>query len=627
MCIGQLIRLFVTIILALALPSTRAVAQGACIEDPREVKLGGDGGSVRLKSYLCRTGTGSEAAQVRVEMHKFSEIASSLLVTNGQAKFLARAIGKPTVLENDVSKAYAALLKQFGETADWPQYCAETSTIININGAEPMKKDGFKDCEVIEKKTIRTITNATEEFNGREYPNVADATALLKKTIPDGLSFFYNIHCKDEKFGSSIPTTCKKFDKPEIHFWRSVKVSDAVDFTRNRDAYNRAVHPNWKTQRKSIDGLVGRDLALLRHISGDEWPEDFYVLHGTYTEPQECGDVKWVPGYKGWTFSYGAREAQLEAIILSNPGPRPINIGKLLGTSPDKTRLRVAETEGATGERGLLPLQRILAPRETILVPTRIVFPPGGNERAFEYPDTQTQAFTKYGKLGFRGGPSGPAGPSTRTFAYGPELNVAGLEIDNTRVPFSAGAANFLAITVSGGAGSCPYLLSRANARSEWVNHGKVLDKAPRKALAYTEARTFRGFRSQFRLEEREPEIALINAARLHVTLKNGGKLLLLPDNAGWTRGSGKPVRLLFDEAVDIAFHLPNSVRARDVVRSRLEVTGYYRRYASLVRRPPARAPLSLMPAKTIRSTWVPHLVRLSSIARSCGMPPLTALR
>jgi hypothetical protein len=82
--------------------------------------------------------------------------------------------------------------------------------------------------------------------------------------------------------------------------------------------------------------------------------------------------------------------------------------------------------------------------------------------------------------------------PAFKTYLYGPELELRGLVANGITIDLPKREANFMDLTVASGLGSCPYLLSRRG--NKWVDHGKVLDKAPSKAREYTETRSFDGF-------------------------------------------------------------------------------------------------------------------------------------
>ena len=75
---------------------------------------------------------------------------------------------------------------------------------------------------------------------------------------------------------------------------------------------------------------------------------------------------------------------------------------------------------------------------------------------------------------------------------------MAGLIANGTRLDFAKrqAATNSIELSVVAEFGSCPYLLSWDEKDREWVEHGKVLHKAPAKDKSYTEARDFEGLRT-----------------------------------------------------------------------------------------------------------------------------------
>ena len=167
-------------------------------------------------------------------------------------------------------------------------------------------------------------------------------------------------------------------------------------------------------------------------------------------------------------------------------------------------------------------------------------------------------------------------------------------------------AANFMDMSVAYEAGSCPYLLAWDAKERDWVNHGKVLHKAPSKADEYIEAKSFSGFQSQFRIEEREPEVAFIDHAELVVELKTGETITLKPDNPSLAARDNDYLRLYWGDRADIAFVLPDGITKSDVTQSRFLVTGYYRRYSSLLAQGDRRA----RPQRPAGSAWRPQASR-----------------
>src|SRR5262245_28217952 len=106
--------LVLTLGLSMLAGSTQANAQ--CKEDPRLIHSGDDPdtGTVRLKSFLCRVEDGQQGRQIRVEFHRLSEVAASMLVSDRASSQVGDVLGSPAIGDNDVKKTYADLLRQFG---------------------------------------------------------------------------------------------------------------------------------------------------------------------------------------------------------------------------------------------------------------------------------------------------------------------------------------------------------------------------------------------------------------------------------------------------------------------------------------------------------------------------------
>jgi hypothetical protein len=206
------------------------------------------------------------------------------------------------------------------------------------------------------------------------------------------------------------------------------------------------------------------------------------------------------------------------------------------------------------------------------------------NTRIFEdfrYRELASQIYTRIGPKGYHGNIRGHGAPSFRNYSYGPEIFIGGLIVDGIALNLPNPSANYLELTMSEEAGSCPYLLWQSP-DGDWVVHGKILDEAPDKGGEYTDVKLFQGLRSRFRIEEREPEIVFINQAELVVTLRSGESLALAVDDSRLAALDGEYLRLFWGDSVELTFALPSDIKQEDVVESRFSVTGYYRRYSKL---------------------------------------------
>jgi hypothetical protein len=214
----------------------------------------------------------------------------------------------------------------------------------------------------------------------------------------------------------------------------------------------------------------------------------------------------------------------------------------------------------------------------------RITF--GANEvltNSFAFRQTSNQFYQRVGAKGFSGNVAAFRAPGFRNYVYGPEVAIGGVAVNGNRVDLVNRSANFIELTLSSEIGSCPYLLSHDRREGGWIEHGKVLDKAPDKSREYTEVKVFSGLRARFRLEEREPELAFIDQAELVLVLNDGDTHLLEPDQAKLAARDGDYVRLFWGDAVEFEFALPHGVAEEQVKESQIRVTGYYLRYEDLM--------------------------------------------
>ena len=127
--------------------------------------------------------------------------------------------------------------------------------------------------------------------------------------------------------------------------------------------------------------------------------------------------------------------------------------------------------------------------------------------------------------------------PERNNYVVGPELKVAGLVTDGNVLKFGEKSQNFMDIAFSGGTGSCPHLLSWDRERRDWTERGKVLHEANDASREQTQTIVLPGFVSRFRLEEREPEVATIDDAKIAFSLTNGSSITQAeysPIRQGW---------------------------------------------------------------------------------------------
>jgi hypothetical protein len=187
MNIPKLIALIVVL-----LPSV-SVAFADCLQDAREVALDRNN-AVQLRSYLCRTGDGPDDVRFKVEFHRFSDIAASLLVANTTSTLLGRIIGTAKIIDNDVLRTYRDLIRQFGTTDDAPGPPLPSS----IQPPAGQREIEFSDR--IARRNLRTLTGLVTGpwWDESSFPAGAEIKALRSGTIPESLKYYHSVACENQ---------------------------------------------------------------------------------------------------------------------------------------------------------------------------------------------------------------------------------------------------------------------------------------------------------------------------------------------------------------------------------------------------------------------------------------------
>lgn len=577
-------------------------ARAQCVEDARAVALDADN-VVRLRSHVCTLGAGPDAAQLRVEQHRFSDVAASLIVARRASTLLARTIGHPVVVDNAVLRAYAELIARFGVTMEFAGGDEGDGLLagLSIDASDGGGGMVGESQDSMPAGRLKSVLGADDQWN--DYPAADEIAALRRGMIPPGLRFFYSVWCNDEDADAPEGgARCADMEpgSAQMQFWRGMRAEDLQLFAQRVQAYNRLLSQFKAELRASRGGdapptaepiersALPRELQLYRFVAGEAWPDDFVHLVGGITTT--CGDG--IGGIGGWIFRHTSRMPFLEAVLIENTSARPLVLAAVVGARVQAPRLRPLPYPAAAAQA--LPLELTLAPGQRLLLPTRVVFAPGRLDKAmFRYAETSREIWQQLGTNGLHGDPAAHGAPIFRDYAYGPELAVSGLQVDGRRVELVRQRANFTVLAVSSQIGSCPYLLSADAHGADWIEHGKVLHRAQGSAREETETLVVPGFRPLFRVEEREAEAAFIDVAELALRLKDGRVLVLAPAEARLAARDRDYLRLLWGEAAEFAFALPAGVSADEVLDSRLSLTGFYEPY----RDPSARTVFAPAPA------------------------------
>ncbi len=181
---------------AIVLALTCAMARADCIDDRREVVLDKDN-VIRLRSYLCRTGNGTAPYDIKVEFHRLSDAAASLVAANRSSTLLQKTIGTPKVVENEVLDVYRGLLNQFGQSFHVGE--SSSGNLLAQFGVETAGQGGSASglSDSLSEPMVRVLVG--DNTLPTAYPAIDEAAALQKRTIPNDLSFFYSGACSNPR--------------------------------------------------------------------------------------------------------------------------------------------------------------------------------------------------------------------------------------------------------------------------------------------------------------------------------------------------------------------------------------------------------------------------------------------
>ena len=504
-----------------------------------------------------------------------------------------------------VSRTYADLVKQFGTTKE----ITDAVAAFDLAPPGPAPADNSNDDggDKVDVKKLKTLLGFGDPQR-TNYPANDEIASLRKKIIPGNLSYYYSIFEESDLSDCEKSNiVCVKFgsDTLTMKFWRYLTLADIDSFAANAKVYNsrllqvRKDKANAKYDYITTSIFDASELKLAKFLANGSLPEDFLPLIGNY-EDSTCGDSGELPGVAGWGFEIVPRIATVEAVRFENVSQKPISLGGIFGDKKTDIGLQVAPFRPATavGAAMIDSSAATIAPGQSVLELTNITFSEDPETLAEfrKYRKSMDAIHSRVGANGFSGNVSAYQGPEPKNYIYGPALAVTGAMANSVRVDFNeTPAPNFVNMTIGFEAGSCPYLYSWNESDQEWIDHGKILHKGQGHANSYSETRTFLALRTHFRIEEHEPEVAHLQRPALTVEFRDGSSQTFAPlrpaDNAAG-------MVLMWGEAIDFAFAVPDTVKADDIVETRLEVTGYYDRYSQLLAEQSLHPQASALPVR-----------------------------
>jgi hypothetical protein len=578
-----------------------------------------------LQGYICNVN--GDGGKLRISFYRVSETVAGALVMGDPIPAVDRIFGGFSFVQNSVLREIKTLFTSYGASriydsdetialaigAKWPPPSAPGSDPGSFWTVVPMSDDKKANKPV---KTWR-ISNAPYVKSDGVLLKLPSEVTLNTDHWPSDYNMFYDC-LKKEKLKLISCTT----------IWKYLEASDFDAIVRDvRVAAQRAEKGALQDKAAIRTGIsaIERTFALFNYLNKGKLPTDFASISSSMgTSADGCGA-------SNWGFSYTDRPLTLDFAVIENLGEQTVNIRDLIGANnPVEDFRAIADPPtfggGKSGPLGLGP--NALPPSARIAVALRISFrnpaDPGVSRQDMtqeNIPDelkheTAEETFKKIQAKpanflfkevigGFNNPKQAtkvresflkPTMPNVSEYAYGPEMLLAGLEIEGKTHTLDGNTSGVVMIQgdfqgdgeldldinkirVKPGKdddGSCPILYSWDDASQQWIYHGKVLHLAEGAARTMAERVPLRALRTRFRIAEEEPEVSFIDKVRLHVTLDDGSHFLIAP------RQDRKMV-ITENTAVDVEFVLPSDVKPEAVAKTEIEIGGYYRRYSDIL--------------------------------------------
>lgn len=555
-----------------------------CLKDHREMVLGRDDNGresvVRVREYLCKSPTRRDEF-VRVQFHRLSDAAAHSLLSNSIRGPLGSVFGLYSLTNNRVAEEYRTLLSKFGNDTYEGIY-ATLGIDTPIGGVGTSEKLALSQQYSNNSRSPVTLPLTSD------IPMIDDLIHIRdQQNWPDGYKFFYS--SQSDNLNAILST----------NLWRFATARDLAQYGQNVSRMTRLVG------KEDASYLHSKYLELIKHVIGNQTlPADFLIITA---DANACGD--------SFSFSIGGREFLLDVITVENNTHAIVNLDALLGQEIPGKSLRVIDRSPTADNPATDTVRQghKIMPGEKVVIPIRIFARSALNSWFWRDDSNEAKAVEQskqtYEKIKNRASDhifsvgttfyglgrerrairkaaksfAPPTTPSAPNYAIGPEIKVAGLIVDGERMLLEGTSANFLNLTVSSGAGSCPILYFREESVSDWRRYGKVIHQARGESNETTQQVRLPGLVLKYRLVEEELEVAHINRIRLSLELKSGETRSIIRDDTNPKSRDQKYSLLFAGDKLDTQFDLPADIHPDDVTSSIVEVSGYYERYASII--------------------------------------------
>ncbi|WP_316171108.1 hypothetical protein [Bradyrhizobium sp. SZCCHNRI1058] len=559
------IALLLFTILACSLEFSGTAAAASCLRDDRAITF--PDGSSRIRSYICKLDN-SNTPQVRIEFHRLGEAFAGTLLENIPNPDVARVLGNPKVLNTSTGTEAKKLFDSFGSIQN-------ISSCFSFDVQTPKGGSDYQGKSDCGQRKYAFFSTPGQEAGTMPLPD-DNAFITAKSVWPPNYNFFYLSECGNTLIGCTV-------------LWRPVTPADIDNYKKNWHRQNKIDGvDDSNPELASLQTNFEKYFQLTKHLMRDGWQNDFLTITGTY---DECG---------GFNFSLYPRQLILDVATIENISAIELKLDGILATesSGGMRKLNGSALAGVAGGT-TINTSTTLRPGQKVLAPVRMTWSALSDLKDYA---TQEDKGRRYAAL--QKAPQGkifsvnydnriairktresfgaPLLPPIDDMIYGPALDVTGIIINGATISLNERSRNYLQVTASDGAGSCPFLYAQQPRSQAWDWYGKVIHQARLKANEIVQQIPLAAFASRFRISEEELEISHLDYAAMTIVLADGNRRVLKSSNPALQEIDGTYAHIPAGTSLEFGFDLPPDVDETTIKQSWLAIRGYYEPYSRL---------------------------------------------
>ena len=532
--------------------------------------LGAAAAIIAILQYLRLELPGDSGPEYSISYYRLRGSAADLLVQGLLDENLREALGSPhEIMQNDILSHARKVQERFGEPIYGDAVMISDGNFTYFRHYadvdEYLHSAWGQGGRVPSPTTLNVFSGGNSPYSFFLPDLEAMDEFLLDMKVPDG---YYVYHTADRR-GQTIPHIWRYLIRDDLSSYEHLMATYLARVREERPAYGFD-HPN------IIRGL--------QWLTRNGLPEGFIIVKG---EAQS---------HYGWQINATMRDLELEVLIVENVSDHSISVGNIEFKHMYSEDLRQGVMtdnilqNSESSERRLTNSQ-VLSAGEKVIIPIRISFVqnvPAIEYISPEYPnssipgrvdvpvyrvDFESHYFTKFAMQ--------PVDIERderpefiERFDYGPAWLPTFVTIEGRRQPIRRADWSNIALGFGFEKGSCPFIFTRRNDHSPWINNGHVLLGATDRSRIKTDIKQLLYFDGSVMVRELEDEISYITSITLIVDMPDGGERRFSP-----SIGEGGHYIVTREGSIVLKF---DNYNPQIHLNPRLEVVGYYRSFAAM---------------------------------------------